>query len=299
MQCLIQSSVYSVCSVLYTIYYREVLADIIHSFSKRKDGPLVKVNISSLPSTLVEAELFGAEKGAFSGANRDRQGLIQAADGGTLFLDEIAELPLPAQVKLLRVLQEREVTAIGDTSSVKVDLRIISATLQDIDSLVQDGAFRPDLLARISGFRFSLPRLRDRREDLGLLIGKFVSKYHEVASTGTSVRFDRDSAHALLNYEWPFNVRELEQTIHSAIALAGERRITLADLPNDIQTGKPKRRGRLDSSDEKAIKMELTAQLRAHRGNVSAVAREMGKARVQVRRWCERFHLNVNDFRGK
>ncbi len=279
---------------------KEVAARWLHQRSGRQ-GPFIAINCGALPEALVESELFGVRRGAFSGADRNRLGLIRASSGGTLFLDEIAELPLAAQVKLLRVLQEKEVTAVGDTGSVKVDLRVISATLQDIDRLVQAGAFRPDLLARISGFRFSLPRLRDRPEDIGMLIGQFVAKYRDAASSDTSVRFDRGSVQALLTYPWPFNARELEQTIHSAIALAGERRISLADLPNDIQamsmTQRP--RGRLDSSDEEALKMELIAQLRAHRGNISAVAREMGKARVQVRRWCERFNLNVNDFRGK
>ncbi len=278
---------------------KEVAARWLHKRSGRR-GEFIAINCGALPETLIESELFGAKRGAFSGADRDRVGLVQAADGGTLFLDEIAELPLASQVKLLRVLQEREVTPVGDTVAQKVDIRVISATLKDVDEAVTDGRFRPDLLARIAGFRFDLPRLADRPEDIGLLIGRMVERHKDANLSDAPIRFERTAARGLLQYEWPLNVRELEQVLHSAIALADNGKIATKDLPTAIQAASvPQRAGaRGESQEEEVFRAELVTQLRAHRGNISAVARKMGKARVQVRRWCERFGLDASEFRN-
>jgi len=270
---------------------KEVAARWVHKLSGRK-GEFVAINCGALPATLIESELFGAKKGAFSGAERDRPGLIRAAAGGTLFLDEVGELPPAAQVKLLRVLQEKEVVAVGDTSVVKVDVRFVAATLQDVDSQVAAGAFRHDLLARIAGFRLNLPTLAERPEDIGALIGRLIAKLAPKAV----VRFDQDAGRALLNYDWPLNVRELEHVLQSAMALAGEARIGLAHLPEAVAGAAEVGRSAASPSEQE-LQRELELQLKRHKGNVSAVAREMGRARIQIRRWCTKYSIDIDSFR--
>ena len=273
---------------------KEVASRWIHRLSGRK-GQLVAINCGALPENLIESELFGVKKGAFSGADRDRPGLIRAASGGTLFLDEIAELPPPAQVKLLRVLQEKEVTAIGDTRAEKVDVRIVSATLQDVDAAVTGGRLRADLLARLDGFRLELPALAERREDIGLLIGRVLGRFEG----GEVAQLSRGAARALLSYEWPLNIRELEQTLGAALALATNRVIRREHLPEAIAGAgepSPPPEADFDPADE-ALQSELVALLRRHKGNVSAVARDMDRARIQVRRWCKRLGIDVKSFR--
>ncbi len=267
---------------------KEVSARYVHSCSRRS-GALVAVNCGALPATLVESELFGHRKGAFSGAVSDRIGLVQAADGGTLFLDEVAELPLEAQVKLLRVLQEREVVPVGATRAIPVDLRIICATHADLEARVAEGSFRADLYARLAGLKFRLPSLRERREDLGILTAALLQR----SANSERVRFDREAVWAMALYDWPLNIRELEQVLSAAVAWAGGATIGLSHLPLHVaammQVAPP--------SEDEALRRELVDALRKHRGNVSATARELGKARVQIRRWCKRFALDPESYR--
>lgn len=267
---------------------KEVCARYLHETSRRS-GDFVAVNCGALPANLVESELFGHRKGAFSGAQTDRVGLVQASDGGTLFLDEVAELPLDAQVKLLRVLQEREIVPLGATRPIPVDLRVIAATHADLEERASAGQFRADLLARLSGVSFRLPALRERREDIGILIHSLLKRI----APEQEHTFEREALWAIALYHWPRNIRELEQALAGASARAESGIICLRNLPQpvvDALHAEP-------PSDEDALREDLLKALRAHKGNVSATAREMGKARVQIRRWCKRFGVDPASFR--
>ena len=209
---------------------KEVVARAVHRLSGRT-GPFLALNCGAIPANLIESELFGAKKGAFSGAVDDRSGLVRAADGGSLFLDEIGELPAPAQVALLRVLQEQEVLPIGGTRPIKVDVRIIAATHRPLDRLVDTGGFRADLFARLGGLTVRLPPLRERRDDFGLIIGGLIRR---IASAPDQVALTRQAARALFLYPFPSNIRELEKSLGLALTVAasdGGRDIELDDLP--------------------------------------------------------------------
>jgi DNA-binding NtrC family response regulator len=266
---------------------KEVLAAAIHRLSRRS-GPFQAVNCGAIPRDLVESELFGHRKGAFSGALDDAPGLIRAADHGTLLLDEIGDLPLPAQAALLRVVQEEEVHPVGAARAIKTDLRIVAATHRDLDEMVKQGTFRADLLARLAGYVCTLPPLRERREDFSLFVATLLAKLGAVKAT-----FTPEAARALLRHSWPLNVRELEKCLASAVALSGGRPIDLEHLPPTVRSAPqpsapPADQGQRDT---------LVARLREHRGNISAVARSMGKARTQVQRWLRRYHLDPTSFR--
>jgi transcriptional regulator with PAS, ATPase and Fis domain len=273
---------------------KEVIARAVHELSRR-DGDFVAINCGAIPESLIESELFGYRKGAFSGANEDRHGMIRAAHGGTLFLDEIAELPEPAQVKLLRVLQEGEVVPLGATSPVGVDIRVIAATHQDLPALVDSADFRQDLFARLSGFHIDLPPLRERREDIGILISALLPRIVGRDRAATS-RLQRSAARALFTHAWPLNIRELELALSAATALADGMQVTLDHLPPTLQSEPTSPVIALQSADD-ALRKHLIELLEEHRGNVSAVAREMAKARVQIRRWCKRFSIDPETFR--
>jgi two-component system response regulator AtoC len=213
---------------------KELVARAIHTRSSRKAAPFVAINCGAIPENLLESELFGHKKGAFTDANADRRGLFEEATGGTLFLDEIGELPLSLQVKLLRVLQEEHIRRLGDTKDVKVDVRIIAATHRDLTADVKAGRFREDLFYRIHVLSIHIPPLRNRREDVSLLIDHFVTRNN--ARLGTSIRgVSTESRKLLLEYSWPGNVRELENTIERAMVLAEGDVLQLADLPERIR----------------------------------------------------------------
>ncbi len=214
---------------------KELIARAIHDASARR-GPFVPINCGALPRTLIESELFGHKPGAFSGANEKRDGLVRYASGGTLFLDEIAELPAEAQVPLLRVLQEGEVRPIGANEAIKVDIRVVSATHQDIPARLADGRFRQDLYARLAGFEMVLPALRDRVEDLGTLIAAILPR---VEPKPERITLHRSAARALFRYPWPLNIRELEQALDAAVALTETGEIGLEHLPAAIRTYVP------------------------------------------------------------
>ena len=196
---------------------KELVAKAIHQASPRAAGPLVAVNCAALPETLLESELFGHEKGAFTSAMNQRKGRFELADGGTIFLDEIGEVPLPMQAKLLRVLQERRFERVGGAESIEVDVRIIAATNKDLRKLSADGKFREDLYYRLNVVKIELPALRDRAEDIPLLAAHFTEKY---ARPGTSPRqIAPEAMEILLRYDWPGNIRELENAIERCPAL--------------------------------------------------------------------------------
>jgi len=209
---------------------KEVVARALHELSGR-GGAFVGVNCGALPQAMLEAELFGHRRGAFTGAQGDRPGLVRTADGGTLFLDEIGELPPASQVAFLRVLQEREVVPVGGDRPVKVDVRLCAATLRDLDQLVAAGRFRQDLYARVSGVTLELPPLRERRADLGMLIRALLARI----PGGAGARLAPVALRAILRHDWPLNIRELEKALTGAVALAAGDVIDLRHLPDAIR----------------------------------------------------------------
>jgi sigma-54 dependent transcriptional regulator, acetoin dehydrogenase operon transcriptional activator AcoR len=272
---------------------KEVLARSVHRLSGRK-GEFQAINCAAIAPALLESELFGFRKGAFTGATEDRLGLIRSAHQGTLFLDEIGDLPLPAQGALLRVLQESEVLPVGGTKALTVDFRVVIATHRDLEERAASGEFRPDLLARLAGFTVQLPPLRDRPEDLGTLVAALLARH----APGRELRFTHAAAKALFRYSWPLNVRELEKTLALASALSPEGLIDLQHLPAAVREAKSSAPPAVVlGAEEQAHRDELLGLLREHHGNVTAVAKVLGKARVQVQRWMRRYNIRPSVFR--
>jgi transcriptional regulator with PAS, ATPase and Fis domain len=286
---------------------KEVAARELHRSSGRK-GAFHAVNCAAIPATLLESELFGYKRGAFSGADRDKPGLIRLADQGTLLLDEIGDMSLEAQAKLLRVLQSREVYPLGATAPERVDIRVVCATHRDLQRLIQLEKFREDLYARLNEYQLKLPPLRDRKEDIFQLAREFLRR-HGRPELGLAFGF----ALGLVNYDWPYNVRELEGCIKRCIALTDNSTVDESLLPEPIKElmaeyGRPIARTDplVQSSSLDIIRTarssspsdaELRALLEKHRGNVAAVGRDLGKARMQVHRWMERFGIDVDEYR--
>jgi transcriptional regulator of acetoin/glycerol metabolism len=270
---------------------KEVFARALHQLSGRR-GPMVAVNCGGLAPTLLEAELFGHRRGAFSGAVADRLGYLRSADRGTLFLDEVAELSLPGQTALLRALQQREVVPVGDAAPVAIDIRLVAATHRDLPALVESGAFRADLYARLLGLTVTLPPLRARRCDLGLLVGSLLRAIPD----GERARFVPAAAYALFQHPFTLNIRELERCLGTAVALAAGAPITAAHL----RLPAPAAADTLvegDDGEEGTLRATVMQALSRHQGNVAAVARELGKHREQVHRWIRRWGLDVDSFR--
>jgi two-component system response regulator AtoC len=212
---------------------KEVLARAIHAQSPRRAEAFVAVNCGAIPETLLESELFGHARGAFTGADRARRGLFVEADGGTLFLDEVGEMPQALQVKLLRVLQEEEVRPLGESKSRRVDVRVIAATARELEAEVAEGRFREDLFYRLNVLRVVVPPLRERREDIPLLVDHFLAQARD--TLGKPVRGISDDALArLVSYRWPGNVRELENVIERAVILARDEQLGVRELPANV-----------------------------------------------------------------
>ncbi|MBM4361803.1 MAG: sigma 54-interacting transcriptional regulator [Deltaproteobacteria bacterium] len=279
---------------------KEVVARELHRGSGRT-GPLRAVNCAAIPEHLLESELFGSKRGAFSGADRDRPGLIRAAHGGTLLLDEIGDMPADAQVKLLRVLQTREVVPVGGTQPEPVDVRVVAATHRDLARLQEEERFRPDLYARLAEYTVALPPLRDRKEDLYLLLRTFLDRHG-----GAALRPSLPFLVALFQHDWPYNVRELEAVARRAIALADGTVLEPAALPDSVRDAMDDYgRGAAalaDTAQREATRgtpteAELRALLAAHDGNVAAVGRALGKARMQIHRWVGRYGIDLDGYR--
>jgi two-component system response regulator AtoC len=259
---------------------KEVLARAIHAQSPRRDEAFVAVNCGAIPETLLESELFGHVKGAFTGADRTKRGLFREADGGTLFLDEIGELPTPLQVKLLRVLQEEEVRPLGESKSQPVDVRVIAATARELDADVESGRFREDLFYRLNVVRLHVPPLRQRPRDIPLLLDHFIAHFR--AALGKPVRSVADEAlERLVAYGWPGNVRELENVVERAVILAEGDCITLRELPQNVASPGPGRgAGEADHSLRRARRAAETEAIRralgATGGNRTHAARLLG-----------------------
>ncbi|MCL4492253.1 MAG: nif-specific transcriptional activator NifA [Nitrospirae bacterium] len=212
---------------------KELVAKAIHYMSQRTKGPFIKFNCASIPEGLLESELFGHEKGAFTGAMSMRKGRFELAHGGTIFLDEIGDLPLTLQPKILRVLQEKEFERVGGERTIKVDVRLIAATSRNLEEYVSSGKFREDLYYRLNVVPVLLPSLRERREDIPVLMEYFLRKYNE--ENGKSVSISSDVLNVFMNYEWPGNVRELENTIERLVVMSREKVASLHDLPFNIK----------------------------------------------------------------
>ncbi len=266
---------------------KERIARAVHAASGRR-GPLVAVNCGALPAGLVESELFGHRKGAFSGAVAAHPGLIAASSGGTLFLDEIGDLPPAAQAALLRALEEREVRAVGATAAVEVDLRVVAATHRDLEAMIATGGFREDLLARLAGFTLELPPLAARRVDLGLLAGALLPPDAVLAAA---------TARALFAYPWPRNVRELARVLERAVALAAGGELKPAHLPAEIAQARFAAPAAGDDAAGDARRAELVRLLELHRGNVTRVAADLGRVRQQVQRWLKALGLDPARYR--
>jgi DNA-binding NtrC family response regulator len=258
---------------------KDLVAKTIHFSSKRKDGPFLGLNIPSLPETLVESELFGAEKGAFTGAHERKTGKFEAADGGTLFLDEIGDLPAEIQVKLLRFLQEREFYRLGSSRPSKSDVRVIAATNQDIEALRKEGRFRADLYYRLNVIHIHTPPLRQRKTDIAPLVDLFVQRYARREGKGITA-LSHEAMNALMGYPFPGNIRELENIIERAIVFAEGDTIRLDDLPVFL---KDKTEQALDgegaSLTDKVRRLEIREirqALRENDGVKSRAARALG-----------------------
>ena len=293
---------------------KELVARAVHRRSRRIAAPFVPIDCGAIPDTLLESELFGHERGAFTGADARRIGLIEVADGGTLFLDEIAELPFALQAKLLRVLQERRLRRVGARKETPVDVRIVAATSRDIDVMVENGTFRRDLFYRINVVRISLPPLRQRGDDIGLLAEFFASRAGREMGLSAG-RFSADTYQVLRHYNWPGNVRELENVIRRAMALTADDVIGVDDLPDNVVTAAGKYLA--DTSDELkqgtpsragflALKATHVAEFEQHylheimkrlHGDVSAAAKEARVPRGTLYRLLKLHNIEPSRFR--
>ena len=261
---------------------KELIAKAIHANGRRTDGPLVSINCGGIPENLLESELFGYKKGAFTDATRDKPGRFDEAHKGTLFLDEIGELPFSLQVKLLRVLQEEEITPLGGSGARKVDVRVIAATSKDLTQEVERGNFREDLYYRINVWRIHLPPLRDRRGDLSLLTGYFVDQFNN--KLGKTVEgLSSEAMGMIMDYHWPGNVRELENTIERAVLLATRRWITPEDLPSNLL----KNRNALEEMDGSEVLSIKRATRRLQRDFMAKALKRTGGNKTKAAKLLE------------
>lgn len=269
---------------------KDIFANIIHYYSKRKNEKLIKVNLAALPEPLIEAELFGAVKGAYTGSIESRVGRFEDAHGGTLFLDEIGELSPGVQVKLLRVIQDREITRLGSNQPVNVDIRLITATNKDLPQLVREEKFREDLYYRLNVININLPPLRERKEDLPYLIDLFIKKYNRRENKQVKA-ISRDALNALMKYPFPGNIRELENSIECSLVLATSDFLGLDDLPVFIRGGEALCFDTLMDDDNLPLPEKLTVieksilekTLKKHAFHQTRAARELGISESRLR----------------
>ena len=278
---------------------KELIAKGIHFSGKRKDKPFIPINCAAIPETLIEAELFGYKRGSFTGATQDTKGKFEAANEGTLFLDEISQMPIALQPKLLRVLQEQEITRVGESTPRKINVRIIAATNQNLEKMVEQGTFREDLYFRLAVVPINLPPLRTRREDTPLLVNHFFKRAKEKHGF-ENLKIGREVTNALSNYSFPGNVRELENLIERMVVLSDGESLTVSDVPDYIN--KP-------SQVFGSVRFELPAEnisleeiereiiryaLEMHNGNQSQTARYLGITRSALIYRMEKYNLEEN-----
>jgi two-component system, NtrC family, response regulator len=272
---------------------KELVARAIHTRSPRRHGPFIPINCGAIPETLLEAELFGHERGAFTGAHVQRKGKFEMADHGTLFLDEIGELPLALQVKLLRFLQERTVERIGGRQPIPLDLRVIAATNRDLPAQRERGLFREDLYYRLSVIRIQVPPLRERGEDIVLLANAFLTRAAQTQRR--RVRFSGEALRALMAHSWPGNVRELENRVSRAVIMTRGYLIQPEDL--DLRATELAPAASLRAARERVEREALVDVLSQHRGNISKAARSLKVSRPTLHGLLDRHSIDAKDFR--
>jgi DNA-binding NtrC family response regulator len=288
---------------------KELAARAVHFHSARKVGRFVPVNCGALPGDLVESELFGHARGAFTGAVGAKPGLFEEAEGGTIFLDEIGDLPLTMQVKLNRALQEKEIRRVGDNRATATNVRVIAATHRDLKAEVVAGRFREDLFYRLNVFPVRLPPLRERREDIPLLAGHFLEKHASAVRKELS-GFEPDAVQALTGYPWPGNVRELENAVERAVAVAQGETIAPRELPPDVRgtqegalpgdvLARMPYREALELARDRVSREYLTALLKDFDGNVTRAAERAGMERESLHRLLKRFGVRSDDFKSR
>jgi DNA-binding NtrC family response regulator len=270
---------------------KELVARSIHFSGARKHRPFTPVDCSALVPTLIESELFGYVKGAFTGAMQAKQGLLEAAQGGTLFLDEIGDLPVDLQAKLLRVLQEREVKPVGSTERRHIDVRIIAATNRDLETAIRNGGFRQDLYFRLNVVQIKLPPLRERKSDIPLLVTCFLDKFSDPQEPPRTI--SEDAMRRLVAYDWPGNVRELENAIERAVALGSGPIVHVGDLPSSLQYPVSERTPEKDEvlPLEELEKRAILRTLRETGGDKLAAARMLGIGKTTLYRKLKQYHV--------
>jgi two-component system response regulator HydG len=270
---------------------KELVARSIHFLGPRKDRPFAPVDCSALVPTLIESELFGYVKGAFTGAMQAKQGLLEAAQGGTLFLDEIGDMPVDLQAKLLRALQEREVKPVGSTERRHINVRIIAATNRDLETAIRTGAFRQDLYFRLNVVQIKLPPLRDRKSDIPILVTAFLEKFSD--PQGPVRTISEDAMRRLIAYDWPGNVRELENAIERAVALGSGPILCVGDLPSNLQYPTTERTPEKDEilPLEELERRAILRTLRETGGDKLSTARMLGIGKTTLYRKLKQYHM--------
>lgn len=282
---------------------KELVAQAIHNLSPRKDKPFITINCANISPDLMEAEFFGYKKGAFTGADTDKIGLIEKANGGTVFLDEIGEIPYDMQAKFLRLLEKKEIRRIGEEKSREIDVRIIAATNRDLKKMVEEGKFRDDLYFRIGGFKIEIPPLRERKDDIPLLVNFFIQKFSERYSKNIK-GIKPDALKQLLKYDWPGNVRQLENVIYKACILTEDNGfIKLSSLDPEVKGIKDK--FPLKYSDAKKMYMErfmksyLGMLLSITGGNITQAAKLAHIERQSMQKLLKKYNINPEKYRIK
>lgn len=286
---------------------KELIARAIHYNGVRKDKPFVVVNCASIPRELLESELFGHEKGSFTGAHQRKLGKFEIANGGTIFLDEVGELEMPLQAKLLRVIQEREFERVGGTEIIKTDVRILSATNRDLKVSVEKNEFREDLFYRLNSFPITIPPLRKRRGDILVLAEHFLAKFNEKLAKEVT-GFSRKALKLIYDYDWPGNVREMENTLERCLILSESNTIDIEEFPmhirNAVEEGTSESNGELFGDDvivpfEKIKEEAIRHALKVTKGNILEAARQLQLGRATIYRLMERYQINSKDFEDK
>lgn len=273
---------------------KELAAQTLHNFSSRSDKPFVKVNCAAIPEALLESELFGYEKGAFTGAVMRKPGKFELADGGSIFLDEIGDISLGVQVKLLRILQEREFERLGGTKTIKVDVRIIAATNKNLEELVKNGSFREDLFYRLNVVPITMPPLRDRKEDIPMLINSFLNKSSDISGK-TRKKMSSMALSKLVAYSWPGNIRELQNIIERCVVITPRNTIGVEDLPSNISLFKEQSTeediSMLDEVLDGAEKEIIIKILKENKGNRTKASEALGISRRSLHRKIIKYNI--------
>jgi Nif-specific regulatory protein len=278
---------------------KELIADALHRNSVRRGKSFIKVNCAALPETLLESELFGHERGAFTGAHTQKKGRFELASGGTIFLDEIGDLSLTTQIKLLRVLQQREFERLGGVSTIKADVRVIAATNRDLEEMIERGQFRQDLYYRLNVFPLHVPALRERKTDVMPLTDYFIEKYRKVHNKNIR-RISTPAIDMLTSYHWPGNVRELENCMERAVLLSNEGVIRGHHLPPSLQIAESsgvETGNNLKTTLESMERELILDSLKASKGNMAKAARELGLTERVMGLRAKKYNLDPRKFR--